>query len=269
MILSVCTWNVNSVRVRLPGLARLAADRTPDVLCLQETKVEDALFPAAEIAAMGYPHQAIHGMKGYNGVAILSRRPLSAPRPRSWCGRDDRRHLQVTVDLGGRGRDIALHNVYLPAGGDKPNPAVNPRFAHKLDFMRAQADWWRDHRRQRRTVLVGDLNVAPLECDVWSHARLKNVVTHTAVEVEHLDAMVAAGGWVDAVRRLIPPPEPVFTWWSYRTPQWDVANKGRRLDHLWVTPDLEPALRGVDIVKETRGWDPPSDHVPVIVEMEI
>ncbi|HEY8578286.1 MAG TPA: exodeoxyribonuclease III, partial [Beijerinckiaceae bacterium] len=114
---------------------------------------------------------------------------------------------------------------------------------------------------------VGDLNVAPLETDVWSHKQMLSVVSHTPAEVDRLNRIVSKHGWVDAVRTLQPEPEKVFTWWSYRSPNWLLADKGRRLDHAWLTPGLTPSLKGATILKEARGWERPSDHVPVIVEL--
>ena len=118
-------------------------------------------------------------------------------------------------------------------------------------------------------MLVGDLNVAPLETDVWNHKQLLRVVSHTPVEVEHMAAWYASHDWVDAVRHFIPESENIYSWWSYRSPNWEVADKGRRLDHIWVTPALRDSLHGAEILKTARGYQPASDHAPVIVELEI
>ena len=267
MPLRITTWNVNSIRRRLEGLARLVHEVAPDVVCLQETKVTDEAFPRGAAEDLGYPHLLIHGMKGYNGVAILSRLPLTDPATRAWCGKDDCRHVYATLGADGM-EPVELHNLYIPAGGDVPNPDTNPKFAHKLDFLAALARWWRVRRRARpRMVAVGDFNVAPLETDVWSHERLKGVVTHTPVEIEHLTRAMKAAGWVDAVRHFVPPSSPLYTWWSYRTPDWQNADKGRRLDHIWVTAALEPLLTDAFVLRQARGWETPSDHVPVTVTL--
>ena len=113
-------------------------------------------------------------------------------------------------------------------------------------------------------MLVGDLNVAPLETDVWSHKQLLKVVSHTPVETEGLERARAAGGWVDLMRHFVPPEEKLFTWWSYRSPDWTKNDRGRRLDHIWVTPDLAPEATGMHVLKDARSWARPSDHVPVI-----
>ncbi|MDP6786617.1 MAG: exodeoxyribonuclease III [Rhodospirillales bacterium] len=267
MSLRITTWNVNSIRRRLDGLARLVQDVAPDVICVQETKVTDEAFPHGAVEDLGYPHILAHGMKGYNGVAILSRLPLAGAATRSWCGKDDCRHAYATLAADGM-EPVELHNLYIPAGGDVPNPATNPKFAHKLDFLTALAGWWGVRRGARpRMVAVGDFNVAPLETDVWSHQRLKGVVTHTPIEIEHLTRAMEAGAWIDAVRHFVPPSAPLYSWWSYRMPDWRNADKGRRLDHIWVTPALESELTDASVLRRARGWQPPSDHVPVTVTL--
>ena len=113
------------------------------------------------------------------------------------------------------------------------------------------------------------MNVAPLETDVWSHKQLLKVVSHTPVEVEALARLARSQGWIDVVRRFIPPEEKLFSWWSYRARNWETSDRGRRLDHIWVTPALEDALSGACVLKPARGWDTPSDHVPVIATLEV
>jgi exodeoxyribonuclease-3 len=267
--LTVCTWNVNSVRLRLPQVERLLEARAPDVLCLQETKCTDAHFPAEAFAALGYGHQAVHGMKGYNGVAILSRRPLRAVATQSWCAREDCRHVLATVDDDGLG-PVEIHNLYVPAGGDVPDVEANPKFAHKLRFLTDLTDWFLATRgRGDPLVLVGDLNVAPLPTDVYDHKRLRRVITHTPIEVEHLERLRSSLDWVDVGRRFVPPDQMLFTWWSYRQrgADWRVANRGRRLDHVWVTPALEDRLTAFAVEDGPRDWQPPSDHAPVFATL--
>lgn len=261
MPLTVCTWNVNSIRIRLPQLERLVRAEAPDVICLQEIKCTNAHFPWAAVEDLGYPHMAVHGMKGYNGVAILSKRPLEAVQKPMWCARDDCRHVAAVVD------GVEIHNLYVPAGGEVPDPEVNPKFAHKLRFLRDLADWFRGTGTRRApALLTGDLNVAPLPADVWDHRKLRRVITHTPIEVAHLDDLRASLDWIDVARHFVPPDEHLFTWWSYRG-DWRQANRGRRLDHIWATPALRDRLTGFDIVTDARGWEPPSDHVPVIARL--
>jgi exodeoxyribonuclease-3 len=117
--------------------------------------------------------------------------------------------------------------------------------------------------------LVGDLNIAPLEHDVWSHKQLLDVVSHTPIETETLNRIRNSGGWDDGIRALTPEPEKVYTWWSYRAADWTAANKGRRLDHVWHSADLTPALKSYQILREARGWERPSDHVPLTVTYDL
>lgn len=264
MSLRVATWNVNSIRLRLDNVARLVNRWSPDVLCLQETKVRDEEFPLEPLAALGYRHALIHGMKGYNGVAILSRLPFEGQETMGWCERADCRHAIVRLPGG-----IELHNFYVPAGGDIPDPEQNPKFEHKLRFLDEMTAWFPANRTPRdKLLLLGDLNVAPLETDVWSHKQLLNVVSHTPVETTRMADLQTTLGWVDAVRHFIPPEKRLYSWWSYRARDWAASDRGRRLDHVWVTPALAPALRSAEVIREARGWDAPSDHVPVVVDLE-
>ncbi|MBI5163925.1 MAG: exodeoxyribonuclease III [Magnetospirillum sp.] len=260
----IVTWNINSLRLRLPLLRQVVALLNPDVLCLQETKVPDALFPRDACEALGFPHIAHHGMKGYNGVALLSKLPLEDVRTPERCRRTDCRHLAARV------AGIDVHCLYIPAGGDIPDPELNDKFAHKLDFLADLTGWLTaDADPSRPMVLAGDFNIAPLETDVWSHRQLLSVVSHTPVEVEALAGMQAAAGFVDAVRHFVPPTERLYTWWSYRSPDFAANDRGRRLDHIWVTPELKPNLQGALVARECRGWTQPSDHVPVMVDVAL
>jgi exodeoxyribonuclease III len=261
--LRLVTWNINSVRLRIENLQRFISEAQPDIVCLQETKTPDELFPREPLAAQGYRHMLVHGMKGYNGVAILSRRPLLSLETRAWCERSDCRH--AVVRLPG---NIELHNIYVPAGGDMPDPEANPKFAHKLRFLDEIAAWFAAQRRGGPAMIaVGDLNVAPLETDVWSHKQLLNVVSHTPVEVEKLGVLKAAGGFVDAIRHFVPPEQRLYTWWSYRARDWSAADRGRRLDHIWVTPALVGRLLEARVFRDSRGWPKASDHVPVMATL--
>lgn len=263
--LRITTWNINSVRIREAALRRIAEEIRPDVLCLQETKVENERFPLALAHELGFAHVFLDGQKAYHGVAVLSRLPLSACEAAKWCNVDDCRH--VICFLPG---DIELHNLYIPAGGDVPDPELNPKFRHKLDMLEALSDYFAARRGDgARLILLGDLNIAPLATDVWNHRALLNVVSHTPVEVDALNRLQQAYGFVDAVRSVIPPEVKLFTWWSYRARDFAKSDRGRRLDHIWLSPALAPALVGAEVRRDARGWDNPSDHVPVTVELDL
>lgn len=265
MPLRITTWNANSVRLRETALRRIVAEINPDVLCLQEIKVEDDKFPAALCRSLGFEHLHVHGQKAYHGVAVLSRLPLTACHTRKWCDNADCRHAICTLP-----GDIELHNFYIPAGGDIPDPQVNPKFKHKLDMLRDLTAYFGGRRGDgARMVILGDLNIAPLENDVWSHKQLLDVVSHTPVETEGLNRLQAAYGFVDAVRTVFPPMRKLYTWWSYRNRDWAASDRGRRLDHIWLSPALAPHLVTAEVRREARGWENPSDHVPVTVELAV
>jgi exodeoxyribonuclease-3 len=262
--MKLITWNINSVRLRIDLVAKLLQSEKPDVLCLQETKVINDLFPAEPLKKLGYVHQAINGQKGYHGVAILSRLPFAKTQALQFCGKTDSRHIAVTFENG-----IELNNFYVPAGADIPDPEVNEKFAHKLDFLREMATHFGKRRGKRtaRTILVGDLNVAPLENDVWSHKQLLDVVSHTPVETNLLGEVKAAFDWTDVTRSFVPESEKVYSWWSYRAQDWEESNRGRRLDHIWVSQGLKDAVQSQAILRPVRGWTQPSDHVPVVATL--
>ncbi|MGH7050043.1 MAG: exodeoxyribonuclease III [Acetobacteraceae bacterium] len=262
--LRVATWNINSLRLRQGRLAALVAALEPDLLCLQETKVPDEAFPDLLPASLGFPHFVRRGMKSYNGVAIFSRIPLAQVSAPDWCGRADCRHLAVALDLPGE--PVELHNFYVPAGGDEPDPGKNAKFAHKLAFLAEARQYFAARDGIRRTIVVGDLNVAPLEHDVWSHRQLLDVVSHTPIETEALTAWRETG-FIDAVRHFVPAAEKLFTWWSYRNRDWRASDRGRRLDHVWVSDDIAGALVRHAVFQDARDWELASDHVPVVVEL--
>ncbi|MGO8953815.1 MAG: exodeoxyribonuclease III [Rhodomicrobium sp.] len=265
-MLRIATWNINSVRLRQGLVSRLLTQTQPDALCLQEIKCREDVFPLEAFHALGYRHIAISGQAGYHGVATLSKFPL-LPLPReSFCGTAEARHLGCAVNLPGGGT-LAIHNIYVPAGGDIPDPAVNPKFKQKLAYLEALAAW--RETRGGHALLLGDFNVAPLETDVWSHKQLLNVVSHTPVEVAALTKVQDDGGWIDLVRTIIPAERKLYTWWSYRARDWEASDRGRRLDHIWGSASLAGKVRGVTVLKEARGWSGPSDHVPVIAELDL
>lgn len=264
----IVTWNINSVRLRIDAVIRFLEEERPDVLCLQETKCQDGQFPSRAFEKAGYPHLAISGQKGYHGVAIAARVPIEEPQMRSFCGKDDARHVAVTLPGGAR-----LHNFYVPAGGDVPDPEVNEKFAHKLAFVEEMTRLFARGRSEPR-IVVGDLNIAPGEHDVWSHRQLLKVVSHTPVETDAMRGLLARGGFTDVARAVVPVEEKLFSWWSYRARDWSASDRGRRLDHIWVNAPLrQSAIEGgrdaFAIRRDVRGWDRPSDHAPVRLDLRL
>lgn len=260
--LTIASWNINSVRARLDIVEKLLTEHRPDILCLQETKVVDGSFPAAAFHKLGYTHQILHGQPMHHGVAVLSRVPLTEDLRHDWQDNGEARHVGVRLPNG-----IRLENVYVPAGGDIPDAALNPKFGQKLAFLKRMTDW--SERLREPTIMVGDFNIAPLECDVWSHKALLDVVSHTPIECETLGRLAESHEWVDVGRHFVPAPERLYTWWSYRAKDWAASDRGRRLDHIWTSPSIAGHARSFRALEHARGWNRPSDHVPLLVEFEL
>ena len=191
--LKIASWNINSVRARIGLVEQLIAEQQPDILCLQETKVLDSIFPADPFRKHGYSHVELNGQRMHHGVAILSRVPLKDPGKHDWQDNGEARHVGVRLPNG-----IRLENVYVPAGGDTPDRTVNAKFGQKLDFIERMTRW--SEKLSEPSIILGDFNVAPLECDVWSHKALLNVVSHTPIEVEALTRLRDAHDWLDIGR---------------------------------------------------------------------
>jgi exodeoxyribonuclease-3 len=270
MPIRIATWNVNSIRLRIEMVTRISKWVQPDVFCFQEIKCRESEFPFSALKSVGYEHFAVNAQKGYHGVAIASRFPIKQIETHDFCKTGEARHVSVKLNAPEKSyKDLEIHNFYVPAGGDLPDPEENKKFRHKLDFLDEMREFFSVYKGQdeRRRILVGDLNVAPLENDVWNHKALVSIVSHTPEEVGRLKGLFQSCDWIDPVRLRWPEPERVFTWWSYRSPNWALTNKGRRLDHIWVSSELANSLGSVEILKEVRGWERPSDHVPVLVEI--
>ena len=262
MPFTLATWNINSVRLREPLVLQFLEGEVPDVLCLQECKSPVEKIPTEGFAALGYTNMVARGQKGYNGVAILSKLPLEEVAAYDHANLGHARHVAARLPNG-----VVVHNYYVPAGGDVPDRTKNEKFGQKLDYLEEMRAMFAAEA-PARSILVGDLNIAPREDDVWNHKQLLKVVSHTPIEVEALGAVMEAGSWVDVTRQDIPEGQ-LYSWWSYRSPDWDAADKGRRLDHIWATPDIAGSASGSRIIREVRGWEKPSDHAPVLASFDI
>ena len=260
--LKIVSWNINSVRFRLDIVEQFLREMAPDILCLQETKVVDQDFPTDAFRALGYTHIVLHGQKMHHGVAIVSKVPLVEDDRFDWQANQEARHVGVRLESG-----LRIENVYVPAGGDVPDRAVNPKFGQKLDFLERMTQW--SQGLTVPTVLVGDLNIAPLESDVWSHKQLLKTVSHTPIEVAAIDRLKASNSWVDLGRHFFPAPARLHTWWSYRSADWTLNDRGRRLDHMWATADVAAKATRHHVYEECRSWLKPSDHVPIMTEFAI
>ncbi len=263
--IKIATWNINSVRLRAPIVADFINEAAPDILCLQEIKCQTAEFPSKVLKDLGYNHFVIRGQKGWHGVAIASKIPLTEVEEPKFCMHD---HARVAAAKIGDS-DIIIHNLYVPAGGDIPDVTQNDKFAHKLDFL-AQMDAFYK-QKQAPYIVVGDLNIAPHEHDVWSHKALLDVVSHTPIETETLEKLRIDGGLLDIARIAHNMDEKLYSWWSYRSADWTKNNRGRRLDHIWVSDVIGDKFvpQSYKIHTHARSWVKPSDHVPITIEMEI
>lgn len=258
--MKIISWNINSLRLRLPLLKKFIVAANPDVVCLQEIKVVNEEFPLLEVKSLGFDFIEFDGEKSYNGVAILSKVPLTKIQKIDVLNYGHKRHISVTLKV--RIGEVELHNFYVPAGGDIPDCAVNDKFDHKLKFV----DWMSDFftpQKNKNLIILGDFNIAPLEHDVWSHRQLLKIVSHTEIEVEKLTNLQRSLDFVDTHRHFVPESEKLYSWWSYRARDPLGANKGRRLDHIWTTPALKPHLKSMKIYRDFRCENQPSDHVPI------
>lgn len=261
--MKIVTWNINSVRLRAPLVVQLMAEEKPDIICLQETKTPDEFFPRDVFEAQGYKHIHIHGMKSYNGVCVLSKTPFKETQIHHHVGKEDCRHISVCFD------GFDLHNLYIPAGGDEPDRHINEKFGHKLDFIEEMTGFFKKHySADKNVVTLGDFNIAPREHDVWSSKQLQKVVSHTPIEIDYLSKMYGSIDWEDAIRHFVPDDEKCYSWWSYRNRDWRKSNRGRRLDHIWVTKPMMKNLKSYKILDHYRDIEKPSDHVPVLIELK-
>lgn len=249
----IATWNVNSVRMRLGHVLDWLVERRPTVLCLQETKVEDDLFPRSEFERTGY-RLAVAGQKSYNGVAILSMLPLEDVRIGLPGDPADAPRRLISARIAG----LRLVNVYLPNGSE----VGSEKFSYKLSFMsrlRDVAAGW--IAEGPPVVLAGDFNVAPEARDVYDPVAMEGQILFHPDERAALSAIQAVG-LEDVLRRHRPEPG-LYTWWDYRMNAFR-RKMGLRIDHIWATPDLAGRSLDCEIDPSPRKREKPSDHAPVL-----
>ena len=268
MRLRVATWNINSVRLRQEQVARFVAESGTDVLCLQEIKCREGEFPREAFVAMGLPHLKIAGQKGWHGVALASRLLIGDAPGLGVCREGHARCVSGLI------AGVEVQNFYIPAGGDEPDRALNPKFDHKLDFYERLTALMAARDPAAPLLLAGDFNIAPGEHDVWSHRQMSRIVSHTPIEVAAMAELKASLGFTDLVREAVPDPQKLFSWWSYRAADFRASNRGLRLDHLWGSPGLMEAARvdgrvSAQVHDQVREWERPSDHAPVTVDLQV
>tara|TARA_B100001109_G_scaffold246627_1_gene235543 strand:+ start:42 stop:848 length:807 start_codon:yes stop_codon:yes gene_type:complete len=264
----VITWNINSVRLRINSVKKAVKKLNPDILCLQETKCLKEDFPFQDFKDMGFVNTETYGIKGYNGVCVASKHPITSVNKQIFYKKDDARH--INIEFAYKKKKIKIHNFYVPAGGDEPDPKVNDKFKHKIKFLDEATKLFYDKKSKNKdhVILVGDLNIAPHENDVWSHQQLKNVVSHTEIEIKKLNKFMKSFLFEDAIRFTQGYDKKIYSWWSYRAKDWKKSNRGRRLDHIWVSQQMAKYLERTFIEENIRGWQRPSDHVPVVADFK-
>lgn len=258
--MKIITWNVNSIRLRSRLIYKILELENPEILCLQECKSPTENMPFDIFKPLGYKYSACWGQKSYNGVAFISKIPLDKIEKKDFLKCEEARHISIVA------RGLTIHNFYFPAGGDIPDSNLNKKFHFKLEYIK-EVEKYFNKKKPCRSILVGDLNIAPEIDDVWDHKKLLNVVSHTPIEVNQLKNLQKTGDWVDVFRKHNPKGK-YFSWWSYRSKDWKLSNRGRRLDHIWVSADISNSTNCY-ILRSVRDWDKTSDHAPVVAELKI
>lgn len=254
--MKIATWNVNSIKSRIDHVLKWCGSNRPDVLCLQETKVVDEKFPAARLRAIGYPHIETVGERAYNGVAMISKRPLIDVEKKLPGDRSDAQSRMIAATIDG----IRVVNVYGPHGTSQGTP----KYQFKLDWLgRLRKYFDKKFSTADDVVLVGDLNVAPHELDVWSVPAWRGKLHFTKAERDAIQE-VKKWGFVDVFRQ-INGDEQEFSWWSNFRNDFE-KDRGLRIDHVWASPPLAERCTDCWIDKVPRAWDHPSDHAPVIAD---
>ena len=264
--MKIATWNVNSLTARhqhvLDWLAGQPEGAPVDVLCLQELKMTDDKFPHEALAAAGYPHCAVFGQKTYNGVALVSRHPLTdVARNIEGFADEQSRVIAATVTAPGA-EPVRVINGYF-VNGQEPG---SDKFAYKmawLDGLRAYVA--AEMARHPRLVLLGDFNIAPEDRDSFDPVGLRETIHHTTEERQHFQALLALG-LTDAYR-MFEQPDKSFSWWDYRMLGFQ-KNRGLRIDHILVSETLRAQVQACTVDRAPRKWEKPSDHAPVIVDLK-
>ncbi len=255
--MKIVTWNVNSIKVRLPQVIDWLVINQPDVLCLQETKLQDENFPLAEITAAGY-QASYSGQKTYNGVALISKHSFNEVIS-SIPALEDHQKRVLAATYG----DIRVICIYVPNG----ESVESEKYQYKLKWLTALNLWLRDElHKYPKLVLLGDFNIAPEECDVHDPELWRGKVLFSQPEKDAFRELINLG-LVDSFR-LFNQPEKLYTWWDYRMMAFR-RNLGMRIDHILLSNDLAKVCTSCVIDKEARKFERPSDHAPVIVELAI
>jgi exodeoxyribonuclease-3 len=260
--MKIATWNINGVRARIENATAWVREAQPDVLCFQEIKSEDAAFPADAFGDLGY-NVATHGQKGFNGVALVSKLPFDEVIRRLPGDDGDEQARFIEGVFSVKGGVVRVASLYLPNG----NPIGTDKFAYKLAWMKRLEAYAKKHLAlEEPFVLAGDYNVIPEPED----ARNPEAWTNDALfqpESRKAFRRLVNLGLTDAFRACHPEPGH-YTFWDYQAAAWQ-RNNGIRIDHLLLSPQAADRLVSASIDKRTRAWEKPSDHVPVVIELDV
>lgn len=260
--MKIASWNVNGIKARIDAVRTWLSSAAPDIALLQETKCTDDAFPRLEFEGMGY-NLAVHGQKGFNGVALLSKLPFDEVTPRLSGDPDDvqARYLEAVVSVPSG--VLRIVNIYLPNG----NPPGSEKFAYKLAWMRRLKERMQALLALEEPVLIGgDFNVIPAPEDVYAPEAWVGDALFRPETRTHFHAMINLG-LTDAFRACHDEPHR-FTFWDYQAGAWQ-KNHGLRIDHILLSPQAVDRLTACEIDPAPRGWEKPSDHVPVIVTLDL
>jgi exodeoxyribonuclease III len=250
----IATWNVNSIRARLPVVMKWLEQEQPDLLCMQELKAAEEHYPFDAFQALGY-RSHVNCQPRWNGVAILSKHTLQDVKT-DLCGFLPEQSRMISGTVG----SLRLVNVYVPNGAD----VNDPRFQHKLKYLELLRNYALSFTCP--VILAGDFNVAPGPDDTHSPEEQDGTVCYHPLERDQIDLFIQAG-FADAYR-LFNPEGKAYSWWDYRAAAWR-RNRGMRLDLVLASPGAVPLLEGCVVQSEPRGWDKPSDHTPVVFTVEL
>lgn len=258
--MKIFSWNINSVRIRAEIIKYIFEKYQPDIIALQETKVKNEEFPLKLFTDNGYEYSFLSGDSHYSGVAILSK---ISGQTLPYKNLAELRSRDIAVNFG----NFELHNLYVPAGGYEASLEYT-KFAQKIEYFRELIKWSKQYDlKQKSAIILGDINIAPEENDVWSHKQLLTEVSHTPLETNLMKEWIAGNNLDDIMRKFLGS-EKIYSWWSYRNKDYKKSNRGRRLDHAFSVGNITNKIKSAKYLHYFRDFEKTSDHVPLILQLE-